>query len=122
MSTRSQGRRNIQQEGSEIISETASSPILVKIVEIRDQDVLIAEPSSTKLPRIENGVLERLRAFLKEAITSEIRSLLAESQKEFLKPLKSKPNESVREQEDNPLEIEPREFYIPTESVRIILL
>ena len=122
MSTRSQGRRNIQQEGSEIISETASSPILVENVESRNQDVLIAGPSSAKFPRKENGVLERLRAFLKEAITSEIRSLLAESQKELLKPLKSKPNESVREQQDNPWENEPRDFYIPTESVRIILL
>ena len=119
MSTRSQKRRNSQQESSETVNETASSPILVENVGSSDKDVQIAGPSSAKSPRIEKSVLEGLRASLNEVITSEIKSLLAESQKELLKLLKSKPNESIREQEDNTLENEPREFYTPTRSVRI---
>ena len=119
MSTRSQKRRTNQQLSSEIVSETVSSPILVKNVESSNQDVLIAVHSSAKPPRIKISVLEGLRASLKGEITSEIRSLIAESQKELLKLLKSKSSESVREQEDNSLENEPREFYTPTRSVRI---
>ena len=119
MSTRSQKRRNNQQESSENVNETVSSPILVENVESSDQDESVAGPSSAKSPRIENSVLEGLRTSLKEEITSEIKGLLRESQKELLKLLKSKTTESIREQEDNSLGNAPREFYTPTRSVRI---
>ena len=87
MSTISQKRRNDQQESTENVSETINSPVLVGNADLSDQDVAIAGPSSTKYPRIENSVLEGLRASLKEKMTSEIRSLLAESQRELLKLL-----------------------------------
>ena len=49
-----------------------------------DQEIDVAGPSRPKSPRIESSFLENLRASLKE-ITSEIKSLLVESQKEMLK-------------------------------------
>ena len=119
MSTRSQKRIKIPQACCKNVSEIVSSPILVENVESSDQDASVAGSSSAKSPRIENSVLEGLRTSLKEEITSEIKGLLAESQKELLKLLKSKPNESIREQGDNALENEPREFFTPTRSVRI---
>ena len=119
MSTRSQKRINIPQEGCKNVGEIVSSPILVENVESSDQDASVAGPTSANSSRIENSVLKGLRTSLKEEITTEIKGLLAESQKELLKLLKSKPNESIREQEDNALQNEPREFYTPTRSVRI---
>ena len=82
---------------------------MVENVESSDQDVLVAGPSLAESPRIVNSVLEGLRNFLREEITSEIKGLLAKPQRELLKLLKSKPNESTREQGDNSLENEPRE-------------
>ena len=68
---------------------------------------------------MENSVSEGLRTSLKEEITSEMRRLLADSQKKLLKLLKSTSNESVREQEENSLENEPRELGCKSnESVR----
>ena len=119
MSTRSQKRRNNQLKNSQDNSEIVSSPIFVKNVESSDQNALVAGPFSDKSPRIENSVLEGLRTSLKKEITSEKNGLLAECQRELLKLLKSKPNESIREQEDNSLENEPIEFYTPTRSVKI---
>ena len=71
MSTRSQKRKNNLQEGNENVSETVSSPVLVGNVDLSVQDVIAARPSSAKFPRIENSVLEGLRASLKEEIASE---------------------------------------------------
>ena len=101
MSTRSQKRRNNQQENSENVSEIVSSLILVENVESSHQDALVAERSLAKSLRIESRVLEE--------IASEIKGLLVESQREFLKLLKSISNESTREQEDNSLESEPKD-------------
>ena len=72
MSTRSQKRRNNQQEISETDSETASSSFLVDNVRSSDKDVQIAGPRSAKTAGIENSVLERLRASLNEEITSSL--------------------------------------------------
>ena len=103
MSTRSQKRRNVQQESTENVSEIITCPVSLENVDLDDQDVAVAGPSSAKPPRTENSVLEGLRASLKEDITSEIRGLLAGSQGELLKLLKPKTNESIREQDENVL-------------------
>ena len=92
---------------------------MVENVELSDQNVLVAEHSSAKSPRIEISALEGLRDSLKEEITSKTRSLCAESQREPLKLLKSIPHESVCKQEENALENEPREIYTPTRALRI---
>ena len=116
--TRSQKRKNNPRDNSGNVSEILTS-VLQENTSPSEQDVLIAGPSSAKSPRIEGSILEELRSSLKEEITSEIKSLLVESQKDFLKLLKSEQNEPGREQIENPLENEPREFYTPTRSVRI---
>ena len=53
-----------------------------------DQDDGVAGPSKPKSPRVENSILESLRVSLKEEIISEIKGLLAESQREMLKLLR----------------------------------
>ena len=78
-----------------------------------------AGPSRPKSPRIENSLLENLRASLKEEITSEIKNLLIESQKEMLELLKPKTRENIRDNFDEETENETRNFYTPTKSVRI---
>ena len=119
MSTRSQKRGNNQQESSEIVSETVSSPIFVENVDPKDQDVVLAGPSKGKSPRVEKSVLESLRASLKEEIAFEIKSSLLEFQRELLKLLKPETNGNIREQEENSLRVESRYFYTPTRCVRI---
>ena len=54
MSSRSQTRRNVQQESAENVSKTITSPVLVENVDLVEQDVVVAEPSSAKSARIEN--------------------------------------------------------------------
>ena len=76
-------------------------------------------PSRPKSPRIENSFLESLRASLKDEITSEIKTLLAESQREMLKLLKPETRGSIRENTEEEVEEETRNFYTPTKSVRI---
>ena len=83
--TRSQKRKNVQQEKSENVSEGFVSPLPVENPCPLDQDVCVAGPSKPKSPRVENSRLESLRATLKEEITSEIKNLLVESQKEMLR-------------------------------------
>ena len=95
--TRSQKRKNIQQENNENVSEGFVSPVLVDNSCSLDQDVGTAGPSKPKSPRVENSFLESLRASLKEEITSEIRNLLAESQEEMLKLLKPETKEMLKE-------------------------
>ena len=87
LSTRSQKRRNNQQESTESVSEGLISPIKLENICHPDQDASIAGPSSAKSPRIENGFLENSRAALKEVITSEIKNLLVASQKKMLRLL-----------------------------------
>ena len=94
--TRSQKRRNNQQEVVENVSEGFVSPVLVENSCPLDQDVVVAGPSKPKSPRVENSVLESLRVSLKEEITSEIKSLPMESQREMLKLLRSETEANVR--------------------------
>ena len=84
-----------------------------------DRDVSIAGPSKPKSPRIENSLLESLRASLKEEITSEIKHFLIESQKEMLKLLKPETRENVRENVEEEMENETRSFFTPAKLVRI---
>ena len=84
-----------------------------------NQDVEVACPSRPKSPRIENSLLENLRTSLKEEITSEIRNLLIESQKEMLELLKPKTKENIRDNFNEETENETRNFYTTTKSVRI---
>ena len=60
-----------------------------------------------------------LRAALKEEISTEIKSLLVESQKEMLKLLKPKTGESLGENIEEETENETKSFYTPKKSVRI---
>ena len=92
---------------------------MVENVDLGGQDVAIAGPSSAKSPRIANGVLEGLRASLKEEISAEIKGFLPDFERELLKLLKPKTSEIVMKLVKNTLEGERRAFYIPTESVRI---
>ena len=85
--TRSQKRRNNQQEVVENVSEGFVSPVIAKNSCALDQEVGVAGPSRPKSPRTEGRLLESLRASLKEEITSEIKNLLVESQKEMLRLL-----------------------------------
>ena len=117
--TRSQKRRNDQQSTSENVSEGLISPIVVGNPCPLNQDDEVAGPSNPKSPRIENSLLESLRASLKEEITSEIKNLLIESQKEMLKLLKPETRGNVRENIEGEIEEETRNFYTPTKSVRI---
>ena len=118
--TRSQKRRNNQQESTESVSEGLVSPKTLKNVGHSEQDASIAGPSSTKSPRVDNSLLENLRASLKDEITSEFKNLLVESQKELARLLKHKTGEKVRKNVDEEPENETRSFYTSTKSVRII--
>ena len=84
-----------------------------------NQNVEVVGPSRPISPRIENSLLENLRASLKEEITSEIKNLLIESQEEMLELLKPKTKENIRDNFDEETENESRSFYTPTKSVRI---
>ena len=117
--TRSQKRRNDQQSTSENVSEGLISPIVVGNSCPLNQDDEVAGPSRPKSPRIENSLLENLRASLKEEITSKIKNLLVESQKEMLKLLKPEIRGNIRENTEEEVEEETRSFYTPTKSVRI---
>ena len=116
--TRSQKRRN-EQQGDKDVSEGFISPIAVENPCSSNQDVIMSGPSRPKSPRIENSLLESLRASLKDEITSEIKTLLAESQREMLKLLKPETRGNVRENTEEEVEEETRNFYTPTKSVRI---
>ena len=116
--TRSQKRRN-EQQGDKDVSEGFISPIVVENLCSSNQDVDVSGPSRPKSPRIENSFLESLRASLKDEITSEIKTLLAESQREMLKLLKPETRGSIRESTEEEVEEETRNFYTPTKSVRI---
>ena len=117
--TRSQKRRNDQQSTSENVSEGLISPLVEGNPCPLNQDDEVAGPSKPKSPRIENSLLESLRASLKEEIASEIKNLLVESQKELLKLLKPETRSNIRENSEEEVEEETRSFYTPTKSVRI---
>ena len=117
--TRSQKRRNNQQQSTESVSEGFVSSIVVDNSSPLEQDVGVRGPSRPKSPRIENSLLESLRASLKEEITSEIKNLLIKSQKEMLKLLTPETRENGRENTEEEVENETRSFYTPTKVVRI---
>ena len=117
--TRSQKRRNDQQSTSENVSEGLISLIVVGNPCSLNHDDKVAGPSGPKSLRVENSLLESLRASLKEEITSEIRNLLVESQREMLKLLKPETRGNIRENTEEEVEEETRNFYTPTKSVRI---
>ena len=117
--TRSQKRKNTQQENSENVSDGFVSPVVVRNPCFSEQDASTAGPSKPKSPRIENSLLESLRASLKEEITSENKNLLIESQREVMKLLRPETRENIRENVEEGLENETRNFYTPTRSVRI---
>ena len=71
MSTRGQKRRNNHRESSENVSETITSPDFVENVDLGDQDLVGAGPSSAQSPRNRNSFLEGLRASLKTIGTAE---------------------------------------------------
>ena len=118
-STRSQERRNTQQEAVENVSEGFVSPVVAGNSCPLDQEINIAGPSKPKSPRIEVSFLESLRASLKEEITSEIKNLLVESQREMLKLLKPETKENDKENVEEEAENDTRSFYTPSKSVRI---
>ena len=117
--TRSQKRKNAQREADDNVSEGFVSPIAVGDSHSLNQDVDVAGPSRPKYPRIENSLLESLRVSLKQEITSEIKNLLVESQKEMLKLLKPETKENAKDNSVEEIENESRSFYTPTKSVRI---
>ena len=118
--TRSQKRRNDQQSSSENVSEGLISPIVVgNPCSLNQDDDEVAGPSRPESPWVENSLLESLRISLKEEITSEIKNLLAESQREMLKLRKPETRGNTRENTEEEIEEETRNFYTPTKSVRI---
>ena len=117
--TRSQKRRNNQQESSESVCEYLVSPIVTENNNSIDQDVGSPGPSREKSPRVESNVLENLRTSLKDEISSELKSLSADTQKEILRPLKTKTNTNVREEPGEDTENETRSFFTPIKSVRM---
>ena len=73
--TRSQKRKNNLHGSSENVSEGLISPAIVENSGFSNQDVSATGISNAKSPRIENSVLERLRASLRVEIMSEIKAL-----------------------------------------------
>ena len=108
--TRSQKRKNFQQENSENVSDGFVSPVVGENPCFPEQEVSCAGPSKPKSPRIENSLLESWKASLKEEITSEIKNLLIESQKEIMKLLKPETRENIIENDEEGMENETRNF------------
>ena len=90
MSTRSQKRRNTQQENIESVSVSFSSPAIVGNANFVEKDVAFTGPSKDKSHKIKNSPLKNLRNSLKEEITSQIIGLLLEPHRVLLKLLKHK--------------------------------
>ena len=90
--------------GDRNVSEGFVSSIGVESPCSPNRDEEVAGPSKPKSPRIENSLLESLRASLKEEITSKIKNLLVESQKEMLKLLKPETRENSRNNIDEEME------------------
>ena len=68
---------------------------------------------------MENSALESLRASIKKEITSKIKGLLIQSQKEVLKLLKPETKENENEEPKATSEVNPRNFHTVPKSVRI---
>ena len=120
--TRSQKRKNAQREADDnVVSEGFVSPINMGNSYPLHQNVELAGPSRPKSPSVKNRVLESIRSSLKKEITSEIKTLLLESQKKMLKLLRPETGENTRDHVSEELENETRSFYTPTKTVESIL-
>ena len=117
--TRSQKRKNTQREAEDNVSEGFISPINVENSRSLNQDTDVAGRSRPQSPRVENSFLKSLRASLKGEITSEIKTLLLESQKEMLKLLRPETGTNARDSMVEETKKEARKFYTPTKVVRI---
>ena len=95
--TRSQKRKNNQQEPIENVSEGFVSPVVAENSCPSDHEISVAGLSKPKSPRVEGSLLESLRASLKEEITSEIKNLLVQSQREMPRLLKPETRENAKE-------------------------
>ena len=102
---------------SDIVNSDFVSLLLVQTVFLGDQNVMSTGPSCPNSTGVENSELERLKPFLKEEITSEIKILLVESQKQLLRLLKAENKENPSEILDSTLETE--EFHTSKKTVRI---
>ena len=116
--TRSQKRKNDQQEFVENVCEGFLSPVIEENSCPLDQEVDVVGPSKPKSPRVENSALESLRVSLKEEITSEIKNFLMESQRKMLKLLRSETGENVKNSTKDKTENKARNFHTPTKTVR----
>ena len=115
--TRSQKRRNNRQESTESVSECLVSPIVNSNDRPLEQDIDSPGPSGAQSPRIENSTLERLRASLKDEITSELKNLLVESQKEILMLLIPNTGANNRDELEEDTGNETRSIYTSTKSL-----
>ena len=61
MFTRSQRRKNNQQESAENVREIFVYAIVEEKESLGKQDVLVAGPSNSKSPRVETSILKRTR-------------------------------------------------------------
>ena len=93
-------REEVLQESTENVSESIVSPILVENGGLGEPDVMFSGPSHAKSLRVKNSTSESRRASLKEELTSEIKSLLVESQREPWNLLKPKTGESNNEENE----------------------
>ena len=101
------------------MSETIVSPVLEENVDLGEEpDFLVVGPSRTKSHMMENSTLESESFFKKKEITSEIKGMLIQSQKEVLKLLKPKTRENENEETEATSEVNPRNFHTLTKSVR----
>ena len=80
---------------------------------------MIAGSARPKSPWIKNSALVSSRASSRKDITSDIKELLMESQRELLKMLKSKTKLGENEASEQVPERKPRSFYTPTRSVKM---
>ena len=99
------------------VSEALISRVVGGNSEFLDKDAPTTGPSSANAARIENKVLESLRASLREEIGSENKDLLIDPQKEMMKLLEPATGANVREEDENDLENETRSLHTLTKSV-----
>ena len=71
------------------VSGIVVSTVLNENTSLGEPDVMIAGPSNANSPRIENSILESLRASLKEEITSEIKILFSGNPKKTFDDLET---------------------------------
>ena len=112
MPRRSQKRKNNQQQSTKNVSERVGSAILVENANLGEQDDKVADLSNAKSLRIDKSIPENLRTYLKAEITSELKGLILELEKELLKLLKPKSGGNESEENEATPENESRNFYI----------